>query len=259
MKHFWVTDKKQMKQFVSNKSFDMFIMGLILMNSVVLGMMVSPSFEANYAILALIDKLCLAIFVVEMCLKLYVYGKDFFKSRWNVFDFTIILLSSFEFASSLIIFRAFRLFRALKYMNRFSRLKRIIDTFLSLMPNFCAFVAAYGVVLYVFAIMAVNLFSFRFSDFATLSGAVLTLFQVFTLDGWADITKAVMSVFPHAWIFFVSYLLISALLLLSFVLSLIDQIVKQKFYFDNGYHKNPYYHKQKRPFDGKSKQTRYIK
>lgn len=228
MKQFWVADQKQVKQFISTKSFDMFIMGLILMNSIVLGMMVSPAFENNFAILQLIDKLCLAIFLVEMILKLYVYGKDFFKSRWNVFDFTIIVLSSFEFASSLIIFRAFRLFRALKYMNRFSRLKQIVDTFLLMMPVFVAFAAAFGVVIYVFSIMAVNLFSFRFSDFATLSGAVLTLFQVFTLDGWADITKAVMSVFPHSWIFFISYLGISMLLFLSFILALIDQVIKQK-------------------------------
>ena len=259
MKQFWVTDKKQVKQFVSAKSFDMFIMGLIFMNSVVLGMMVSPAFEANYAILQLIDKLCLAIFIVEMVLKLYVYGKDFFKSRWNIFDFAIIAFSAFEFASSLIIFRAFRLFRALKYMNRFSRLKHIVDTFLAMMPSFCGFVAAFAVVLYVFAIMAVNLFSFRFSDFSTLSGATFTLFQVFTFDGWADITKAVMTVFPHAWIFFISYLLISILLLLSFVLSVIDQIVRQRMSPETGFNKNPHHFKPRKTFDGNSRQKRYTK
>ncbi len=229
MKHALIADKRKITAFVETRGFDMFIMMLICINSVVLGLMAIPSFHSNFGpILYLIDRLCLAIFIVEIGLKIYVYGKDFFKSHWNMADFAIITVSSFSFASSFIIFRAFRLFRLLKYINRFSKLKRIINVATALLPNFVAFLLVFGVFLYVFAIIAVNLFSARFLDFATLSESILTLLQVFTLDGWAHITRSVMVIYPHSWIFFISYLAISMMLLLSFILSLVDEVVKKE-------------------------------
>lgn len=231
MKHALIADKQRITAFVETRGFDMFIMMLICINSIVLGLMAIPSFHNNFGpILYLIDRLCLAIFLVELGLKLYVYGKDFFKSHWNTADFAIITISSFSFASSFIIFRAFRLFRLLKYINRFSKLKRIINVATALLPNFVAFLLVFGVFLYVFAIIAVNLFSARFLDFATLSESTLTLLQVFTLDGWAHITRSVMVIYPHSWIFFISYLAVSLMLFLSFVMSLVDEVIKKELY-----------------------------
>ena len=219
------SDRQKIKTFVETKKFDMFIMMLICLNSVVLGLMTIPTYDTFSPILQLLDKFCLSIFVVEMALKVYAFGRSFFHSRWNTFDFLIVVLSSFSFATPFIIFRAFRLFRILKYINRFSKLKHIIAVMHALLPSFVAFLLVFGVFLYVFAIIAVNLFSPRILDFANLSQATLTLLQVFTLDGWAKITRAVMSVFPHSWIFFISFLGISLVLLLSFILSLVDEII----------------------------------
>ena len=232
-----IEERQKVKKFVETKHFDLFILGLICLNSVTLGMMTSPYFDSNFGgILYLFDRLCLAIFIVEMCLKLYVYGKDFFASKWNVFDFSIVAISSFSFASSFIIFRAFRLFRILKYINRFSSLKRIIACLKALLPNFVAFALVFGVFLYVFAIIAVNLFGTHILNFESLGVATLTLLQVFTLDGWAQITHTVMKFYPHSWIFFTSYLAISMMLLLSFIMSMVDEVVKK----DLSVRKKPY-------------------
>ena len=226
---FFKADKQKIKKFVETKKFDMFIMMLICINSIVLGLMAIPAYAYNFsAILMLIDKFCLSIFIVEMGLKLCAFGKDFFNSRWNTFDLLIVSLSSFSFASPFIIFRAFRLFRLLKYINRFSKMKRIVDVSMALIPNFVAFLLVFGVVLYVFVIMAVNLFGNRFLDFSTLSESTLTLLQVFSLDGWAHITRSVMKVYPHSWLFFVSFLMLSLMLLLSFILSLVDEVIKKE-------------------------------
>ncbi len=228
MKQFLLNDRKKVQKFVENKSFDLFIMALICVDSVVLGMMTSSYFVSNFGgILYLLDRLCLAIFIVEMILKLYVYGQSFFKSHWNTFDFSVVALSSMSFASSFIIFRAFRLFRTLKYINRFSKLKHILSVFSTLLPNFVAFMLVFAVLLYVFAITSVNLFGARFLDFASLPEAVFTLLQIFTLDGWATIAKAVMLIYPHSWIFFVLFILSSTLLGLSFVVSVVDEIFKR--------------------------------
>ena len=233
-------DSQKIKDFVETKKFDMFIMALICLNSVVLGLMTIPAYQSFYAILKLLDTFCLSIFVVEMGLKICAYGKNFFDSRWNTFDFIIVALSSFSFASPFIIFRAFRLFRLLKYINRFSKLKRIIGISRALLPNFMAFLLVFAVFIYVFAIIAVNLFAERFLDFANLPQAILTLLQVFSLDGWAQITRTVMGVYPHAWVFFISYIMLSMMLLLSFVLSLVDEVVKKEFYIQSKFDRPPH-------------------
>lgn len=222
-------NREKVKHFVENKSFDLFIMMLICLDAIVFGLMTADTFNDYFGqVLFILDRLCMAIFIVEMLLKLYVYSFSFFKSRWNIFDFTVITISSFSFASYFIVLRTFRLFRLLKYINKFSKLKRLIDIFSTLLPNFIAFSLVFSVFLYVFSIMAVSLYGGVFMEFSTLGASIFSLMQVFTLDGWASsIARPVMSVFEHSWVFFTSFLLVSSLLIISFIMSVIDEIIKK--------------------------------
>ena len=221
--------KEKIKKMVESKRFDLFIMSLICLDAIVFGLMTSEHFNNYFGnVLFVLDRMCMAIFMIEMLLKLFVYSYKFFHSRWNVFDFIVITISSFSFASYFIVLRTFRLFRLLKYINKFSKLKRILSIFATLLPNFVAMILVFGVFLYVFAIMSVALYGNVFIEFSTLGSAVFSLLQIFTLDGWAsEIARPVMSVFPHSWIFFSSFLLISFLLLVSFLMSVIDEIIKK--------------------------------
>ncbi len=222
-------NRKRVQNFLESPNFEPFIMSLICLDAIVLGLLTSDYYNQFFGgVLFFLDRLCMAIFIVEMVLKIYVYGHRFFKSRWNAFDFSVVALSSFSFASYLIILRTFRLFRMLKYINRFSKLKRVIDIFSALLPNFVAVMMVFGVILYVFAIMAVSFFGGVFVEFSTLGASLFALLQVFSLDGWAsDIARPVMSIYPHAWIFFVSFLMMTSLLMLSFVMSVVDEIVRR--------------------------------
>ena len=206
-------NRTKAKNFVESKNFDLFIMSLICLDAVVFGLMTSEYFEASIGnVLFVLDRLCMAIF----------------NSKWNVFDFTVIAVSSFSFASYFIVLRTFRLFRLLKYIDRFSKLKRILTVLDALMPNFLAAFLVFAMVTYVFAIIGVSLFGGVFIEFSTLGASLFALLQTFTLDGWAsELARPVMSVFPHSWLFFTSYLLVSFLLLISFLMSVIDEIVRR--------------------------------
>lgn len=225
-----IENRENVKKFVESKNFDLFIMSLICLDAVVLGLLTSDYFNTFFGnVLFILDRLCMAIFIVEMALKLYVDGHSFFNSKWNTFDFLVITVSSFSFASYFIILRTFRLFRLLKYINRFAKLKRILNVLSALLPNFIAVMLVFGVFIYVFAIVAVSLFGDVFIEFATLSASLFTLLQIFTFDGWAsEIARPVMALFPHSWIFFISFLIISGLLVISFVMSVIDEIVHRE-------------------------------
>lgn len=225
------TDRRRVKKLVEGKNFDFLIMSLICMDAVILGLMTSDAmnrfFEGGLFIL---DRLFMAIFIIEMIMKVFAFGKKFFKSGWNVFDFAVIAISSVPFASWFIIFRTFRLFRLLRYVNKFTRLKQMINTFLALLPNFMAMLLVMAVFFYVFAIMAVCLFGDVFIEFSDLGSSLFALLQVVTLDGWAsNIARPVMAVFPHSWLFFVSFVFISFLITVSFLMSVVSEVVRRAF------------------------------
>ncbi|MBP3417562.1 MAG: ion transporter [Alphaproteobacteria bacterium] len=225
------TDRRRVKKLVEGKNFDFLIMSLICMDAVILGLMTSDAmnrfFEGGLFIL---DRLFMAIFIIEMIMKIFAFGKKFFKSGWNVFDFVVIAISSVPFASWFIIFRTFRLFRLLRYVNKFTRLKQMINTFLALLPNFMAMLLVMAVFFYVFAIMAVCLFGDVFIEFSDLGSSLFALLQVVTLDGWAsNIARPVMAVFPHSWLFFVSFVFISFLITVSFLMSVVSEVVRRAF------------------------------
>ena len=231
MKKAWETDKRKIKKLVEGNNFDYFILSLICIDAVALGFMASEITNVIFdKALFVLDRLCMAIFIMEMLMKIYAYGKRFFKSGWNVFDFAVVALSSLPFASCFIVLRTFRLFRFLKYVNRLSRLKSVINIFINLMPIFGAMFSVFLIFFYVFSIMAVYLFGDVFVEFSTLGDSLFTLFQVFTLDGWAsNVARPVMSVFPHAWIFFVAFVFISFLIVISSILSAVSEIVRKAF------------------------------
>ena len=68
-----------------------FIIALILINAVILGLETSPAImERIGGALILINQVVLAVFVVEILVKLYAFGFRFFRSGWNVFDFLVV-------------------------------------------------------------------------------------------------------------------------------------------------------------------------
>jgi len=78
------------------------------------------------------------------------------------------------------------------------------------------------VILYVFAVIATKLFAEHFPQwFGTLGGSVYTLFQIMTLEGWADIARSVMEVYPIAWLFFVIFILVSTFTMLNLFIAVV--------------------------------------
>ena len=153
-------------------------------------------------------------------------GKAFFKNGWNVFDFIIVAVSSVPYASSLIVLRTFRIFRLFKFLDHFPSLDNLVDTFIKLLPNFLSLLAVEAVIFYSFAVIGVSLYGDVFKDFATLGSTLFVLMQAFTLDGWAaSIARPVMMVFPDAWLYFTSFILLSFLILVSFLMNAITTVM----------------------------------
>lgn len=227
MQLYYNDDQRRLAKLVTGFSFDMFIMAVILADAIVLGLMTSPTMEFYFDNgLFLLDRVFMGIFMAEMFLKIFALKRKFFQSGWNIFDLVIVLVSSLPFMSAFIVLRTFRLFRLLKYVNRFNKMHNLIKVFLELLPSFISFLIVFAVFFYGFAIIAVNLYGDSFIAFSDLGNALFTLLQVFTLDGWASIiARPVMLIYPDAWMFFACVVLVSFLLMISFLVTAISQII----------------------------------
>ena len=49
--------------------------------------------------------------------------------------------------------------------------------------------------------------------------------QVSTYDDWANIMAQVIDVYPYAWIFFVSFIIVNAVILLNMVIGVIVDVM----------------------------------
>ena len=72
------------------------------------------------------------------------------------------------------------------------------------------------------AVMATKLFGAEFPHyFGSLGTSLFSLFQIMTLENWPDIAREVMTRYPHAWTFFMVFILLATFTVLNLFIALI--------------------------------------
>ncbi len=201
-----------------------FIITLIIINAITLGLELSQSIMARYGdILEIFDKVILGVFVLEIALKLYAFGWRFWKSGWNVFDFIIVGIALIPASGVFSVLRVLRILRVLRLIAIVPQLRFVIEALLHAIPAITSTFGLLSIFYYVFAVIATKLFGPAFPKwFGTLGDSMYTLFQIMTLEGWSmEIARPVMKEFPHAWVFFVLFILIATFTMLNLFVAII--------------------------------------
>ena len=201
-----------------------FIIGVILLNAVVLGLETSSGVMARWGgVILLIDQICLAIFVIELSLKLFALGPRFFRSGWNLFDFVIVGVALIPAGQGLSVLRAMRILRVLRVISVAPRLRRVVEGFITALPGMGAVFLLMGIIFYIGAVMATKLFGPAFPEwFGHLGRSAYTLFQIMTLESWSmGIVRPVMDAFPYAWAFFVPFIMVTTFAVVNLLVGLI--------------------------------------
>ncbi|MEE1082509.1 MAG: ion transporter [Paludibacteraceae bacterium] len=208
----------------SSKIFKNTIVLIILINSIVLGLITSDAIYAKFGkILEFILSTCVAIFTVEILLRIIAKGWRFFLNGWNIFDFVLVSIALMPETGAAITFRVFRVMRALRMVSSFKKLRHIVSAILVSAPHVFWAAVLLMIIFYIFGIMGQNLFHEEFPQwFGTLGETVYTLFQVTTLESWSmGIARPVMKVFPWAWCYFVPFVMISSYIVLNVVVGVV--------------------------------------
>jgi large-conductance mechanosensitive channel len=163
------------------------------------------------------------------------------KGFWNWFDFIIVLLSSislfahlFDHPEFLIVSRLFRVLRILRLLEISDELKAVEKKIISIIPTVFSFALLLGILLYIYSIIGIYLFShhkYEQADFRDLGAAFLTLFQMMTLEGWPDMMYASSEHYNDSWFikgYFVSFILLTVIVSFNVFVAVLTSQVQEK-------------------------------
>lgn len=199
------------------------IIVLVILNAVTLGLETVPAAMQRWGgLLLAADRGLLAVFVAELALKLFAFGRQFFRSGWNLFDLGVIVVALLPAAGSLSVLRALRVLRILRVVSAIPKLRFMVEALVRSVPGIGSIALLLGLFFYVFAVMATKLYGGAFPHwFGSLGTSLFSLFQVMTLEGWADIAREVMTLRPGAWVFFVLFILLATFTVLNLFIGMI--------------------------------------
>jgi voltage-gated sodium channel len=218
------------ERIVNDSRFQWFIIILILVNAAILGMMTLELPPATLAVLDFLDNICLAIFCVEIAMKLVVMREKFFYEGWNVFDIVVVVIALLPASGALSVLRALRVLRLLRLATAVPSMRRVINGMFAALPGGASVAGVLFIMYYVAAIIGVTLFKETVPQhFGDIGTTFFTLFKMMTLEGWPDIASVVMEQHPRAWVFFVVFIIFTTFTTLNLLFGIIvDAMEKAK-------------------------------
>lgn len=205
----------------SNKAHD--ILGiLLLINAVILGMETFPSITIMYGeYLKAIDNAIIYFFLFELALRLFASGFRFFKSGWNIFD-AIVIIGSFVAANSGVsALRALRILRLARIVSLFPSMRFLISSLGRALPGILNVAVILVSMFYIASVVACQSFGGDNPLFTSLSGSMYTLFQLMIADDFSAVTRKVLETHPHAYLFFIPFIVVMTFTVLNLFFGLI--------------------------------------
>ena len=152
----------------------------------------------------------------------------FFKEGWNVFDFIIVTISLIPVGGSESVFvaRLLRIVRILRIITVIPAFRHIIEALIKTIPRVGFIALLMFIFIYIWA--ALGTLFFEDSDpehWANIGVAMLTLVQVATYDDWGMIMSRILDDYPIAWLYFVTFIIVNAVVLLNMVIGVIVDVM----------------------------------
>lgn len=220
-----------LRALVESPRTERFITALIVVNAVTLGLETSQAvMERIGPLLLAFDRIVIAIFVIEIALRLFVHRLAFFKDPWSLFDFAVVAVSLAPASQGLQVLRALRVLRLLRMITLVPSLRRVVGALAGALPGMGSIFVLLALIFYVFAVMATKLFGPAFPErFGNLGASAYSLFQIMTLEGWSDeLVRPVMEVYPYAWAFFIPFILVATFIMLNLFIGIIVNAIQSE-------------------------------
>jgi voltage-gated sodium channel len=215
------------RRITEDPSFGMGVFIVILLNA---GLMGAETYSglagAHRQALQLAEDGCLALFTLEMLLRLGAYSdrpKAFFRDPWNIFDLLIVASAFLPFLrENTTVLRLLRLARVLRTARFLPHLRILLIAVGRSLPGTASFLFVGALVVYVYAM--VGWVCFAESDpqhYGSIGRASLTLFLLTTLDGLTDAVRAGLQISRFSIVYYASYALLASFVLVNVLIGVV--------------------------------------
>ncbi len=215
------------QRIVASVWFGRGIIAAILANAVVIGLDTWPAAVDGWpGAFGIANRVFLGIFIVEALIKIAAHWPrmhGYFKDGWNVFDFTIIVVSLLPATGELAtVARLARLMRVLRLISALPELRLIVATLMRSIPGMFNVIALMSIIFYIYAVAGYHFFHEADpTHWRNLGIALLSLFRIVTLEDWTDIMYAAMAAHWWAWMYFVSFVVVGTFVVINLFIAVV--------------------------------------
>jgi len=254
--------RTRLGDWIAQHTVEKALIALILFNAIILGLETFPPIMEQYGtVLKALDAIILAIFVIELLLRMAAHGFKFFKDPWSLFDFAVVAIALIPASGPLAVLRTLRVLRVLRILTLMPSMRKVVHGLISALPGLSSVIMLMALIFYVSAVVATGLFGEQFPQwFGNLGETGYTLFQVMTLESWSmGIARPVLEAYPFAWVFFVIFILVTTFTMLNLFIAVIVNATQAEHDLENAQMVEDQHHKTRLQIESLATEVRALK
>jgi len=216
------------KKFSHSNFFEYTIIGLIVFTAGLIAyesfpQLMTENIANNFNIL---HNIILGAFVLEAIIKIIGHSPrpwEYFKSGWNIFDFSLIVLSLLPIASQFAMLgRVLRLLRVVRLINALPELRLIVETLVKSIPSMFHITILMSILFFIYGVLGFQLFHEHDpTHWRDLAYSLLTLFRIVTLEDWTDVMYKAMELSPAYALYFISFVVIGTFVVVNLFIAVV--------------------------------------
>lgn len=229
----WTAFQSKFQHIRDNKAFELFVISVIILSSLLIGVRTYNLPETALTFLWVMDYGVTVFFLIEILIRMAAEDrlKDFFKKGWNVFDFTIVVVSLIPLDDSeyALIARMLRLFRVMRLISFIPELRVLVSALITALPRMGYVALLMFIIFYLYAVIGNLLFAdINPKLWGDLGISLLTLFRVATFEDWTDVMYETMAVYSLSWIYYLTFIFFSAFVFLNMMIGIVVEVLDEE-------------------------------
>ena len=225
--------QEKLLEIKESRGFQFIVTAIILLSSIIVGVGTYEIVNELFVrVLLALDVFITIFFIVEILIRFFAEHRklDFFRSGWNIFDLVIVISSLIPTTgSSVLVLRLLRLARLLRVISFIPELRFVIEALIDSLKKSIYVLILIFILLYIYAVGGVILFEDvaggRFED---LGEAFIALIQIMTLSSWESLMMPIVEIYPYAWMYFISFVILSSIIVLNLFVAILVDVVSER-------------------------------
>lgn len=217
----------------TNKMFELVVIAVIVFSALLVGAKTYEMSDTVHTLTIFLDWFISAFFLTEIAIRFIAEPRkrDFFKNFWNIFDTLIVIVSMIpaDDTDMALIARLVRVFRVLRMISIIPELRILLVSLIKAMPQLGYVMLLMFIIFYIYGAIGSTLFeNINPVLWGDITISMLTLFRVMTFEDWTDVMYETMEVYPLSWIYYLTFIFLSAFAFLNMVIGIVVNVMEQE-------------------------------